>query len=65
LKGEGKVKGTEAVLSQLPGASADAATCPPFHRLAFDSLIFKEQQTTKQGKVKGHNVPGSQAPDLP
>jgi hypothetical protein len=35
---DGKVKGSEAVLSQLPAASEDAATCLPFHRLTFDSL---------------------------
>jgi hypothetical protein len=37
-KEEGKVKGTESVLLQLPAGPADAATCRLLDRLTFDSL---------------------------
>jgi hypothetical protein len=41
LRVEGKVKGTEAVLLQLPAAPADAATCRLLDRLTFASLARK------------------------
>ena len=59
---EGKVKGTEAVLLQLPAGSADAATCRLLDRLTFASLARKcrpdrrlkqeEVMITEESKVK-------------
>jgi hypothetical protein len=44
------------VFLQLPGTSADAATCRQRDRLGFDSLIFIRISSKKDGKVKGTKV---------
>jgi hypothetical protein len=60
LKMESKVKGTEAVLSQLPEPSADAATCRQTDRLAFDSLAPQAPAGSSLGAVRSSSNEGGQ-----
>ena len=57
---ECKVKGSEAVLLQLPGVSADAATCPLLDRLTFDSLAPQAPAGSSVGAVRKSSNEGGQ-----
>ncbi len=57
---ESKVKGSEAVLVQLPAASEDAATCRLLDRLTFDSPAPQAPAGSSLGEGRSSSNEGGQ-----